>query len=190
MAKNYLVEAFQEMDELDDTTFEVDEEGIKQVKDVLDDHTEVVQAYDLDATDDAELKDNYVGKVILKCPVCQSLIYKDREEIKEDEDERVVNASEECPYCMQVDGYTIVGQVCAYDEEANQSKDGEELPDEEVPDSEATEGNAMVSDEGDDDLGEAVSRRGKCSRSSTRLEESNSPLSETGVNSKAVQDLL
>lgn len=113
--KNYLTEAFKKLDILDEDVFDIDSKGIAELKDFDDgDEVETVQIIDTDAETKDELKDSYIGKVILDCCVCHSKMYKDEEEVKIDEEGKVANVGEECPYCYSSEGFKIIGQVGEY----------------------------------------------------------------------------
>lgn len=117
----------------------------------------VTKVVDVDASTVAELKDSYIGNVILQCPVCRTLIYKKPDALKksdgEDGSDGLYNVDEECPHCGSTGGFDLVGQVASADVEtapqasttgAPESKpvgssDGEkqsggEAPDESSPD--------------------------------------------------------
>lgn len=67
---------------------------------------------DLNAETAEDLMTSYVGKVIIQCPQCMTLFYKDQEDIeKSEEDETVVNVNETCQHCGNNSGYTLVGKV-------------------------------------------------------------------------------
>ena len=110
MAGELLLEAFRELDDLEETTFEVDDEGVKKVEaNLMVDEDDSVEVYDENAEDEEELEDSYVGRVIVDCPVCHSKLFKEPLEIEVSDEGEVVNVGSECPYCMQVDGYKIIG---------------------------------------------------------------------------------
>lgn len=99
------------------------------------DADEIEMVVDVDAETKEELKDSYVGNFILQCQVCKTLIYKDEKDvIRSDEDDDIVNVEEECPHCKSEEGYTIVGKVApvSKDEESedvdseNDEEDSEE----------------------------------------------------------------
>ena len=112
-------EAFKALDALNESedTFNIDEEGIQDIKDFLDDDSEddSVTVFDDEAETEEELEDSYVGKVIIDCCVCHSLIYKAPDEVIIDEETDLANVDEECPYCHSTgDGYKVVGEVAPY----------------------------------------------------------------------------
>lgn len=73
-----------------------------------------------------DIKDSYVGQVVLRCPVCQSMVYRAKENIVVDEDSDLVNIGDECPYCLTTDGYEIVGEIKEYCPECD-GKEKEEV---------------------------------------------------------------
>ena len=88
---------------------------------------------DPEAETEDELQDTYIGKVILHCPVCNSMIYKDLEDIVKDDVEELVNIGEECPYCYTSEGFKVIGIVSPFEEtsEKEEQEDEEEDPAEE-----------------------------------------------------------
>lgn len=116
---NYdLRDAFQELVALNEAEeFNLsDEEQIKKMADFMDgdEYDEVQMVIDVDAEGMDELEPSYEGKIILQCPVCKSLIYKDEADIVEDSDSDYVNVEEHCPYCKEEGGMIIVGKVAPY----------------------------------------------------------------------------
>lgn len=126
---NYLNEAFSQLNMLNEESFELDKKGIEALadfEDAQDKAEEEIDVIDVDADDDDEIQDEYINKVILECPVCDSLHYEDKEKIHFDEDSDVVDIGEPCPYCAQEDGFKIVGQVAAYCKECAHENEHEE----------------------------------------------------------------
>ena len=77
---------------------------------------------DLDAESTEDLLPSYVGKVIIQCPQCMTLFYKNPEDIeKSEENPDVVNINEICQHCGNASGYTLIGKVgkVSEDEAAN-----------------------------------------------------------------------
>ena len=67
---------------------------------------------DLNAESPEDLLPSYVGKVIVQCPQCLTLFYKDEADIVPSEgDESIVNVSEVCQHCGNDSGYTLIGKV-------------------------------------------------------------------------------
>ena len=134
MGNNYILEAFKEFDLLEDTEneFPLDPAGMEDLSSFLDyageDDDNYVDVIDLEAEAEEELKQSYVGKVILDCNICHSHVFLDKDEIQID-DEGNVNIETECPYCMSTEGFNIIGEVKPYEDEAEE----EEEPIEEEP---------------------------------------------------------
>lgn len=120
--ENLYESAFKVLNLLEEEDFEMDDVQDGELKDFLDSDTEeTVDIIDPNAEDEEEVKDSYIGDVVLECSVCHSMIYKDASEILKDEEseEDLVNVGEECPYCMSADGYKIVGQITPFEVEAD-----------------------------------------------------------------------
>lgn len=67
---------------------------------------------DLEAESPEDLLTSYVGKLIMQCPQCMTLFYKNPEDVEEsEEDPSVVNVNEVCQHCGNEAGYTLVGKV-------------------------------------------------------------------------------
>lgn len=137
MGNSYILEAFKEFDLLEDTDskFPLDRDGMEDLSSFLDigeeDDDTSVDVIDLEAEAEDELKQSYVGKVILDCNVCHSNIFVDKDEITI-EDDGTACLDVECPYCMSDEGFSIIGEVRPYGEE-------EEEPEEEIPEEEESE---------------------------------------------------
>lgn len=116
--KNYLMEAFQALKDLDlkEDAFEITQDGTIKAQDFLNDEETVETIIDPLAETEEELEDSYIGKVILDCIICQSKIYKDSEEVTINEEEQLANIGDICPYCQSVDGYKVIGEVAPYSE--------------------------------------------------------------------------
>ena len=108
-------DAFQELKGLEDATFSFDKPGILKLNTFLnmddnEDNTLIVVDPDAETAEDTQGKD-YNGEVILKCDICGGLITKAPEDVVIDEETQKANVEEECPYCFNVGGYDIVGEV-------------------------------------------------------------------------------
>lgn len=162
MDKNYLAEAFKSFDLLDEEVFDISlGDGIEKAKEFQEEpveETEVV-VYDTLADSEEELQDSYIGKVILKCEVCQSLLYKNPEDVIISEEEEVANREEVCPFCQSEDGFKVIGQVCEFGkcEEESEEEESEEEPEKEAeePEEDAESEEEVVEDE--EKLEEALS---------------------------------
>lgn len=118
MSNAYLRNAFKMLDALNEDVFDVSDEGISQLADTLNTEDNTVNIIDPEAESKEDIQDSYMGKAILECEVCHSLIYKDKDEIKIDDESQLANIDEECPYCFSTNGYKIVGQVAPFEEES------------------------------------------------------------------------
>lgn len=130
----YLTEAFQNLNILNEDTFDVNADGLTELSTFVmdDDMKELETIIDPVAQTEEELQDSYIGKAILDCVICQSKIYKAPGEVIINEDESLANVGEVCPYCQSSDGYKIIGQVAEYcpgceDEEVKVETDEEEI---------------------------------------------------------------
>lgn len=147
---NYLSEAFKKLDFLNEDDFSLDNTSdIDDMSQFLSVEKDPVQdVIDPEAESEEELEDTYIGKVILHCPVCNSMIYKDLEDIEKDDDEELVNVGEECPYCYTCEGFKVIGIVSPFQEE-------EEEVEEVAVEDEPAEGEAEVAVE-DEIVGESL----------------------------------
>lgn len=89
------------------------EKGKKFIEEGDDEHIE--QVVDVDANTVEELKDSYVGNVLLRCPVCKTPIFKKPELLEKQEDTEIYNVGETCPHCGSKDGFELVGQIATMD---------------------------------------------------------------------------
>ena len=132
---NYLSEAFKKLDFLTEEEFSLqDTAGLDDMDQLLKTPaSNIANVIDPEAETEDELEDTYIGKVILHCPVCNSMIYKDLEDIVKDDVEELVNIGEECPYCYTSEGFKVIGIVSPFEEtsEEEEQEDEEEDPAEE-----------------------------------------------------------
>ena len=67
---------------------------------------------DLEANSEEDILPSYVGKMIIQCPQCMTLFYKEEADIvKSETDEETVNVAEICQHCGNDTGYTLIGKV-------------------------------------------------------------------------------
>ena len=132
---NYLSEAFKKLDFLTEEEFSLqDTAGLDDMDQLLKTPaSNIANVIDPEAETEDELQDTYIGKVILHCPVCNSMIYKDLEDIVKDDVEELVNIGEECPYCYTSEGFKVIGIVSPFEETSEEEgqEDEEEDPAEE-----------------------------------------------------------
>lgn len=128
---NYLSEAFKKLDFLTEDDFSLyNNDSIDNMGQLLaDPSTPAQDVIDPEAKTEDELQDTYIGKVILHCPVCNSMVYKKLEDIVKDDAEELVNVGEECPYCYTSEGFKVIGIVSPF-EEGNDEEDNSETTEE------------------------------------------------------------
>lgn len=144
---DYLSEAFKQLEILNEDVFDLDKDGLEDLKDFQDeDEEEVIDVIDPEAETEEELEDSYIGKVILDCSVCHTDIYKDKEDVIIDEETQLANVGEECPYCFSVDGFNVIGEVKPFvetefetDDDVEVEVDGEEVEEEDKDEEEKNE---------------------------------------------------
>lgn len=125
--------AFKELDLLTEDTFKADDTGIDKLRDFMDgDQVDEITIIDPEAETFDDVKESYIGKVILNCGVCQSKFYKDKEDIVIDEETQLVNVGEECPYCTSADGFEIVGQVAEYCPDCHEDEDHDDMSEDQL----------------------------------------------------------
>lgn len=156
MDSTIFTEAFKKLELLEEEDFNIGSQaGIEDAIDFNEEEVEdnLLQVIDDEAETEEELENDYLGDVILECEVCHSLIYKKPDEIQIDEETQTVNTQEECPLCMSVDGYKVIGQVAPFKEEGevDLEVDGEDVEVKDVDD----DGDMDIKIEDDDDLEES-----------------------------------
>ena len=139
---NYLSEAFKKLDFLTEEDFSLyNNDSINDMEQLLaDPGTPSQDVIDPEAETEDELQDTYIGKVILHCPVCNSMVYKNLEDIVKDDVEELVNVGEECPYCYTSEGFKVIGIVSPF-EDTKEKEEGQEDPaqEEKEPEEQADE---------------------------------------------------
>ena len=136
---NYITEAFKALNLLEDVEdIQLNAAGQEELKSFLDmagadPDEEMIDVYDLEAEAEDELKQSYVGKVVLECKVCHSHIFEDKLNVSVDEEGDVCKDLE-CPYCMSNEGYILIGEIAPFNEEESEKlmSDEEELPEVDV----------------------------------------------------------
>ena len=144
---DYLSEAFKQLEILNEDVFDLDKDGLEDLRDFQDeDEEEVIDVIDPEAETEEDLEDSYIGKVILDCSVCHTDIYKDKEDVIIDEETELANVGEECPYCFSIDGFKVIGEVKPFvetefetEDDVEVKVDGEEVEEEEEEDEEKNE---------------------------------------------------
>ena len=131
---NYLSEAFKKLDFLTEEDFSLyNTDSIDDMGQLLaDPGTPSQDVIDPEAETEDELQDTYIGKVILHCPVCNSMVYKNLEDIVKDDVEELVNVGEECPYCYTSEGFKVIGIVSPFEEGKDEEDNSETTEETEV----------------------------------------------------------
>lgn len=112
-----MTESYPIYESVDKDSFNLsDEEDVAELDSYLDDNAKadpIDLVVDLDADSEEDLKDDYVGKAILRCSVCQRDSFKDLDGIERDEDEteELVNIGEDCVFCGSDAGFKLLGVV-------------------------------------------------------------------------------
>ena len=119
---------------------------------------------DLNAETADELLPSYVGKIVIQCPQCMTLFYKNPEDIeKSEENPDVVNINEICQHCGNASGYTLIGKVDAVSpneadnytgetEENELNLDFDEVPEEEEEEDKDLDLELNTEEGGDEEL--------------------------------------
>ena len=130
MSLDYINEAFKKLELLNEETFDTSLNGINQLSDFMDndDAEDIVRVIDDEATSEEEIKDSYIGKVIVNCNVCHSHVFKNKDDIEIDTD-GIVNGEEQCPYCGEQEGFSVVGEIAPFapQEETPAEDNGQEV---------------------------------------------------------------
>lgn len=123
MAFDYINEAFKKLDFLDEAMFNPSSDGIRDLEAFMEKEDDTpVRVIDTEATTEEDLKDSYVGKVIINCNVCHSHIFEDKENLDITED-GAVNVEQQCPYCGEQEGFVIIGEITPFNDAAENTED-------------------------------------------------------------------
>ena len=153
----YINEAFKQFRLLESEDLDLSPTGLDTLDTFMNQamSDEDIDIIDLEAEAEEDLKKSYIGKVICDCNVCHSNIFYNKEDIVIDED-GVVNPEDECPYCMSLDGYTIVGEIKPYEEGVAEEEHEDDVDlDVDLDDDEEAEEPIEIESE-DDDLDESL----------------------------------
>lgn len=157
MSFDYINEAFRKLNMLDEDVFDTSVGGLNNLSNFLDnDDEDIVKVIDPEAETPDALSNSYVGKVILDCNVCHSKIFSEKSDVVLNDD-GVVNPEEQCPYCGEVSGFTVVGEIKQFDENSVSDSEDKNSQTEDDVDVEDTTTNGNVEEsltesfEADDD---------------------------------------
>ena len=116
----YTRDAFKSLDLLEDTDFELtDKDSFEELGDFIENEDGDVKdttIVDLDAETEDEIKDSYVGDVILSCPVCRTNLFKATDEVTVEDEAELCCVGDSCPICGQEDGFKVIGKVAPFEE--------------------------------------------------------------------------
>ena len=105
-----------------------DEQEVQEASDILnkEEGEAIEQIVDAAAETQDDLQKTYIGSIILQCPTCKTMIYKNPDQLvkSEDADDVIYNVDEECPHCGAKDGFELIGQVASL----SVNPDGEQTP--------------------------------------------------------------
>lgn len=136
MNSKYTRDAFKSLELLEDKEFDlVGKDSFEELGDFIDEVDDVpaeTEVIDLDAEDETELKDSYVGDVILSCPVCRANLFKTVDEVVIDKEVDLCCVGDACPICGQEDGFRIIGKVAPFEEKEEAEVEVEAEPEEDV----------------------------------------------------------
>ena len=168
--EKYLQEAFKAFDELNEDVFDISTvDGLEKAKEfeneepLWDDRDEEIIIDPLAETEE-ELEKDYIGKAILQCEICQSMIYKDPADVVIDEEAELANVDEICPFCQSQDGFKVIGEIKPFcgDEECEEKHEEdtehkESTEDEEAKDEEEVKEETLKESYTRDDLFDLIS---------------------------------
>lgn len=127
----YLAEAFNRLSLLNEDAFDLsaDKGVVDELQSFVADDIEAPfeeEIIDIEAEDEDELKNNYVGKVILQCECCHAKVYKEPNEVILDETGELANVDDECPVCNCMQGWKVIGKIEPFEETEEENKEEEE----------------------------------------------------------------
>lgn len=124
-----ILEAFRALNALTEDTFTLNADGVNELSDFKNNNEleDDITIIDPEAETEDDLQDNYIGKVILDCCVCHSKLYKDKSEVEVDETGELANVGEECPYCYTPDGFKVIGEVTAFNNDDDAGAEDEPI---------------------------------------------------------------
>lgn len=133
MSFDYINEAFRKLNMLEEDVFDTSIGGLNNLSTFLDnDNDDIVKVIDPEAETEENLSNSYVGKVIIDCNVCHSKIFSEKSDIVLSED-GVVNPEEQCPYCGETSGFTVVGEIKEFEQDTAEETPTDETPVDETP---------------------------------------------------------
>ena len=178
MAFDYINEAFKRLSVLEEETFNVTHDGIKMLDQYVNDGDvdPSVRVIDLDAKTEEDLKDSYVGKIIINCNICHSHVFEDKQNIEINEDGNV-NAETPCPYCGEQEGFCIIGEIAPFTNTTTESEEDDKVPADQDADDQPTDQSPAVKE-----MDENLSTRG--SRATHRAKNISEDFKEVSISTE------
>lgn len=130
-----IYEAFQELQGLEEATFSFDKPGMLGLQQFLnaDDYAdEDITIVDVDAETELDKKDDYDGDAVLECCVCGGKITCDPKEVVIDQETQRANIEQTCPYCYNIGGFKVIGQIEAPEVETEETESAVETEEEPI----------------------------------------------------------
>lgn len=130
-----IYEAFQELQGLEEATFSFDKPGMLGLQQFLnaDDYAdEDITIVDVDAETELDKKDDYDGDAVLECCVCGGKITCDPKEVVIDQETQRANIEQTCPYCYNIGGFKVIGQIEAPEVETEETESTVETEEEPI----------------------------------------------------------
>lgn len=144
-AHEVLVEDYFDINSTDDLEAAKEEREAEVAKAKL---ARIEKIVDLDAETEEDILPSYVGKIIIQCPQCMTLFYKNEEDIeKSEETPEVVNINEICQHCGNSSGYNLIGRVGGIEESEADNFDLDEIDENELDLDFPEEANEETTDE-------------------------------------------
>ncbi len=111
-----------------------DEDSIQELEKEIDKEEEpaIEKVVDIEADSKDDLKDSYVGNVIIQCDTCHTLFYKQPDELVSEDDEELVNIGEKCPVCSSEEGYNVIGKVAPLEDNDQEEEKDDATEDENI----------------------------------------------------------
>lgn len=192
--EKYLKEAFKSLDEIDTLNEEVFDISLGddfdraiefEDEEPVDDREEEIIIDPL-ASEEEDLQDDYIGKVVLQCEICQSMIYKDPSEVVIDDELELANVEEACPFCQSEDGFKVIGEIKPFGEEEKEEEHEEEKEEEHTEDEEpVVDSEEESEEEAEDAMDESIKTRKK-----VRTEELEDEKIEESTNVEKIMKVL
>lgn len=159
MPLDFLRETFERLSKLNEEAFELSDDGIDALKDFEDDNqdesNEEVDVIDTTADTEEEAKSSaHIGQVICECKVCHSNIFLEKEYVEYNVETKLCNEDDECPYCGESGGFSLVGEISEFKPQEKEEKEEKETEEEETEDKEESEEEAEDKEESEEEEAE------------------------------------